>query len=77
MVCRNLGEKYELFLLGALSRDDAAEITQHLSQSCEDCLAHLREASLTIYLLAQSTRPARPDPKLKSGLLKRLRAKQR
>jgi hypothetical protein len=77
MVCRNLGEKYELFLLGALSREDAAEISEHVLRGCEDCLAHLREASLTIYLLAQSTRPVRPDPKLKSGLLKRLRGKQR
>jgi hypothetical protein len=77
MVCRNLGEKYELFLLGALSPGESAEITEHLSRRCADCLAHLREASLTVYLLAQSARPARPDPKLKSDLLKRLRAKRR
>lgn len=76
MVCRNLGEKYELFLLGALSPGESAEIMEHLSRGCADCVGHLREATLTVYLLAQSARPAKPDPRMKTELLKRVRARR-
>jgi len=72
MACQHLDESYELFLLGTLPAAEAAEVSEHLERGCSYCLEHLQEAALTTYLLSQTARPVRLDPKLKSQLLRRV-----
>jgi hypothetical protein len=73
MGCEHLDDLYELYLLGALDNGRGAIIREHLEQGCPYCIEHVREASLTIYLLAQLAPPARLGPKGKIQLLNRLR----
>lgn len=75
MGCQHLDEIYELYLLGTLDGEDGTQLREHLERGCPACLEQLREASLTVYLLCQPNRIARPDPKVKSRLLRRLRKK--
>jgi hypothetical protein len=75
MVCRNLEDVYELFLLGTLGREGDLEINEHLSRGCPNCIYQLREATLTLYLLAQTATPARLKPKQTSRLMRRLKKK--
>jgi hypothetical protein len=73
MVCQHLEEIYELYLLQALSPEDAARVREHVEFGCANCLERLREAALSICFLCLSTPPARPAPKHKKQLLERLR----
>jgi len=71
--CQHLDQIYELFLLGALSAEEDATVQEHVERGCPYCLEQLREAALTVYFLTWPGRVERPDPKLKSALLRRLR----
>ncbi len=73
MGCEHLDDFYELYLLGTVDGGACAEIREHLARGCPACFTRLREGALTVYLLSQDTRRARPDPKQKSQLLRRLR----
>lgn len=75
MVCQYLEDLYELYLLGTLGEEDAAAVGEHLERACPSCLENLREAALTVYLISRTARLARPDPKSKSHLLRRLHKK--
>jgi hypothetical protein len=75
MGCQHLDHLYELFLLGSLSDEEGADLRKHLERHCEHCLARIREAVQTIYLIGLTVKPARLDPKLKTRLLQRLRRK--
>jgi hypothetical protein len=75
MGCQHLEDLHELFLLGALSDATAAELRDHLERHCASCLERIREAAQTVYLLSLTTKTARPNPKLKLQLLRRLRNK--
>jgi len=72
MDCRHLEELYELYLLGTLPDESAADLSDHLTRGCAHCLERIREAAQTVYLLSLTARPARLDPKVKSQLLHRL-----
>jgi len=72
MGCQYLEDLFELYLLGAACPEDSAAVFEHLARGCPNCLECLREATLTLYLLGQPSRPARLDPKRKSQLLRRL-----
>ena len=73
MGCQYLEDLFELYLLGAACPEDSAAVFEHLARGCPQCLDQLREAALTVYLLAQPARAARVDPKRKAGLLRLLR----
>ncbi len=75
MGCQHLDEFYELYLLGTITDGACLDIGEHARRDCPYCLEHLREAAHSIYLLTMPAHTARPDPKLKSQLLKRLRKK--
>jgi hypothetical protein len=75
MDCRYLDEYYELYLLGTITGEVCATIREHARNRCPYCLERLREAVRTVYLLSQPARTARPDPKLKAQLLRRLHKK--
>ena len=72
MVCPNLNDLWELFLLDALAAEDAATASAHLNTGCPQCLEQLREAALTVYFLCQPAKTHRPGPKSRSNLLRRL-----
>ena len=59
-----------MFLLGTLPAGEAADVSEHVERGCSYCLEHVGEAALTVYLLSQTVRPARLDPKLKSQVLR-------
>jgi len=73
MGCEHLDEYYELYALGAAPEGAGEDIREHVTSQCAYCVEHLREAALSIYLLCLAPKPVRPDPKLKSQILKRLR----
>ena len=73
MGCQHLEDLYELFVLGTLAEPSAEELRAHLETGCEACRQRVRDATLTVYLLSLRTKTARPDPKLKSQLLQRVR----
>jgi hypothetical protein len=75
MVCQYLEDLFELYLLGAASPKDAAAVQSHLQSGCANCLAQVREAGLTVYLLCLPAKPARLDPRQKSRLLQHVRKK--
>lgn len=73
MGCQHLEDLYELLVLGTLAEESAAQLRAHLKTGCPTCLERVRDATLTVYLLSLRTKSARPEPKLKSQLLHRLR----
>lgn len=75
MGCQHLEDLHELFLLGTLSEATAADLRDHLDRHCASCLERLREAAQTVYLLSLTAKTARPQPRLRSRLLRRLRKK--
>jgi hypothetical protein len=75
MGCQYLEETYELFLLGALSEQGALELREHLARGCPHCLERIREAEETVYLLSLTSKPARPNPRVKRELLRGLNKK--
>ncbi|MGO9274857.1 MAG: hypothetical protein ACLQOO_32285 [Terriglobia bacterium] len=79
MGCQHLEELYELYLLGALDPEDTERVSEHVRRQCPSCCQGLREAALTVYLLCQTTSPARAsarvDSQQKADLLRRLRVK--
>jgi hypothetical protein len=75
MGCQHLEELYELWLLGALSEQGSLDLCDHLARGCPHCLARVREATETVYLLSLAPKPARPRPRVKSELLRRISRK--
>ncbi len=72
MGCQHLEEIYDLWLLGAISEQGSSELRDHLARGCPHCLARIREATETIYVLGLVPKPARPHPRVKSELLRRI-----
>jgi hypothetical protein len=72
MGCQHLEDVYELWLLGALSEQSSLDLRDHLARGCPHCLARIREAAETIYLLGRSPKPARPRPRVKTELLRQI-----
>jgi Fe-S oxidoreductase len=73
MVCQYLEDFFELYLLGVSSAEEANTVAEHLATGCPHCLAHLREAVLTVYLVSQPSKLGRIEPRWKTSLLRRLR----
>jgi hypothetical protein len=64
-----------LFVLGALSEENALELREHLIHGCAHCVGRVKEAARTVYLLSLTARPVSPEPKTKVDLLRQLRKK--
>lgn len=73
MVSQHLEDVYELYLLGALSSEEAVTIEGHMKRRCPECIEYLREAALSLYFLCLTPRPVRPAAQVKAQLLGRLR----
>jgi hypothetical protein len=72
MGCQHLDELHELWLLGALLEQSSRDLREHLARGCPHCLARVREAAETVYLLALGSKPARPHPRVKAELLNKI-----
>jgi hypothetical protein len=75
MGCQHLEELYELWLLGAISEQGSLDLREHLGRGCPHCLARIREATETIYLLSLAPKPTRPHPRVKSEVLRQISRK--
>ena len=75
MGCQHLEELYELWLLGALSEQGSLDLRDHLGRGCPQCLARVREAAETVYLLGLAPKPVRPHPHVKVELLRQISRK--
>jgi len=75
MGCQHLEELYELWLLGAIPEQGSVDLREHLERDCPHCLARIRDAAQTVYLLGLAAKPARPRPRVKAELLRRISRK--
>lgn len=69
MTHAELDELYELYAMGALESEAAAEIERHLIDGCVYCTEQVREASQLAALLAGIAEPAQPRAELRSRVL--------
>ena len=75
MGCQHLEELYELWLLGALSGQSSMDLREHLARGCPHCLARVRDATETVYVLGLGSKPVRPHPRVKAELLRQISRK--
>ena len=75
MGCQHLEELYELWLLGAVSGQSSVDLGEHLARGCPHCLARVRDATETVYVLGLASPPARPHPRVKTELLRQISRK--
>jgi len=75
MGCQHLEELYELWLLGALSGQSSVDLREHLERGCPHCLARVRDATETVYILDLGSKPLRPPARVKAELLRQISRK--
>lgn len=68
-----MGELYELFVLGALEREAAGEIEQHLRDGCTHCETKVREAGALMAAFAATVDLKQPPTHLRSRVLSSVR----
>jgi anti-sigma-K factor RskA len=64
-----MDELYELYVLGVLEPEQAAEIDQHLSDRCEHCLARLGEAAAVSSAIGALVEVQTPPARLRERVL--------
>jgi anti-sigma-K factor RskA len=64
-----MDDLYELYLLGVLETDQAAEIALHLRENCEYCQRQTRASSEVVGVLAAMVEVTPPPPKLRERVL--------
>jgi anti-sigma factor RsiW len=69
MTHAEMSELYELYALGVLEPELAAEIERHLEDRCEYCLEHLSAAMSMTAALASIAEPANPPARLRDRVL--------
>ena len=69
MTHTEMDELYELYALGALEPELAAEIEQHLAENCPHCVERVREALELSAALAGITEERRPPVSLRNRIL--------
>ncbi len=65
MTHAEMDELYELYVLGALESEEAAEIDQHVRSSCEYCLQHIQDAVSVTAALSGIAEPHTPPARLR------------
>jgi len=75
MGCQHLEEVYELWWLGALAEQGSRDLHEHLARQCPHCLARVRDAAETVYMLGLASKPVRPHPRVKVELLRQITPK--
>ncbi len=69
MTHAEMDDLYELFVLGALDRDEAAEVEKHLDENCTYCHARVREAMELSAAFSGLAEMVQPPPDLRRRVL--------
>lgn len=69
MTHAQMDELYDLYALGVLERELAAEVDEHLTQNCEYCVQHVSEASKFTGTLAGIAEQKKPPAGLRDRVL--------
>ncbi len=69
MTHAEMNELYELYALGALETDAYSEIRGHLSDGCEYCTDHVRDAVYAAAMLSSLAEAVSPPPEVRARLL--------
>lgn len=69
-------EDLAAYLLGALTRDEAADLERHL-EGCERCQEEMRWLEPAVQLLPESVERSEPSPQLRQSLMAEVRADAR
>jgi anti-sigma-K factor RskA len=64
-----MDELYDLYLMGVLESEQAAEIASHLDRNCEHCTSQIEKAQALIGSLASLVELRPPPPKLRERVL--------
>lgn len=64
---------YELYVLGVLEPDLAAEIDAHLKDDCQECTAGVARATRVVAALSGLAEPVQPPPELRDRVLASVR----
>ena len=70
MTHAEMDDLYELFVLGALDREEAREIEKHLEEGCTYCSARVREANELAAVFAGLAEPVQPPAELRERVLR-------
>ncbi|HEX4489037.1 MAG TPA: cupin domain-containing protein [Terriglobales bacterium] len=71
-VIQQVEDDAAMYLLGALSAEDAARFEQRLAAGCALCVAELRSCESTVAALAASVAPVAPPAEIRHRLLDRI-----
>lgn len=67
--CKQLGESYEAYALGALEGEEREEIARHLARGCSACTAGVAQARWVVAQLAALAPEAEPPAELRARIL--------
>ncbi len=67
--CQELREMYDLYALGVLEPEEAAELDSHLRRGCPDCSSGVQQALSSSVLLATLPEQVDPPPRLRKRIL--------
>jgi anti-sigma-K factor RskA len=67
--CKQLGESYEAYALGALEGEEREEIERHLARGCAACTAGVAQARWVVAQLAALAPEAEPPTELRARIL--------
>lgn len=68
MTCAELGQSFELYVLGCLDDAESLAITEHLATGCETCQAELKRAIELNGTISQSVNLVEPPARLRRKL---------
>lgn len=69
MTHEELGELYELYALGVLESEEAAEVERHLARNCPECQTGVRRALGLTAMLGAFPEPVAPPRRLRARIL--------
>ena len=69
MTHAEMDELYELYVLGTLEPEEAAEIREHVDTQCEYCLQHLQDASVVTAAMCGLAEAQKPPARLRQRVI--------
>ncbi len=77
MTHAEMDELYELYVLGALEPDQAAEIDEHVRTECAYCLEHLQDAVVVTSAMCGIADSAKPPARLRERVIASVKPERR
>jgi anti-sigma factor ChrR (cupin superfamily) len=69
-------ERAEIYALGTLEANEAAQFEAHLSAGCPRCQAHLKQTAHALTLISQSLQPLAPHSQLKARIFEQIESEK-